>query len=59
MASFEPEEIDFEDLYDKADPIDDANLAESINQLNRSIQEQKELEKRICRAEWTSMNKDE
>ena len=59
MASFEPEEIDFEDLYDKADPIDDANLAESINELNRSIQEQKELEKRIRRAEWTSMNKDE
>ena len=37
MASFEPDEIDFEDQYDKADPTDDANLDESINELNRSI----------------------
>ena len=37
MASWEPDEIDFEDVYDKADPIDDANLDESINELNRSI----------------------
>ena len=29
MATWEPDEIDFEDQYDKADPIDDA----------RSIQE--------------------
>ena len=26
MASWEPGEIDFEDAYDKADPIDDVNL---------------------------------
>ena len=25
MASWEPDEIDFQDVYDKADPIDDAN----------------------------------
>ena len=34
MASWEPDEIDFEDEYDKADPIDDDNLDESINELN-------------------------
>ena len=59
MASLEPDEIEFEDQYDKADPIDDANLDESINELNRSIQEQEELERRIPRSEWKSMNKDE
>ena len=32
--------IDFEDEHDKADPIDDVNLDESINELNRSIREQ-------------------
>ena len=37
MATWEPDEIDFEDQYDKADPIDDANLDESMNELNRSI----------------------
>ena len=37
MASLEPDEIDFKDEYDKADPIDDDNLDESINELNRSI----------------------
>ena len=47
MASFELDEIDFEDQYDKADPIDDANLDESINELNKSIQEQEELERRM------------
>ena len=26
MASWEPDEIDFEDSCDKADPIDDADL---------------------------------
>ena len=57
MATWEPDEIDFEDQYDKADPIDDANLSESINELNESIREQEELEKRIHRAEWTSTNK--
>ena len=52
MASWEPNEIDFEDRYNKADPIDDANLVESINELNRLIQEQVELENRIIRSEW-------
>ena len=59
MASWEPDEIDFEDEYDKADPIDDATLDESINELNRSIREQEELENRIRRTEWSSMNEDE
>ena len=59
MASLEPDEIDFEDQYNKADPIGDANLDESINELNRSIREQEELEKRFRRSEWTSTNKDE
>ena len=59
MTSWEPDEIDFEDECDKADPIDDADLDESINELNRSIREQEELENRIRRAEWSSMNKDE
>ena len=43
MASWEPDEIDFEDQYDKTDPIDDDNLDESINELNKSIQKQEEL----------------
>ena len=59
MATWEPDEIEFEDQYDKVDPIDDANLDESMNELNRSIREQEELERRITRAEWTSTNKDE
>ena len=59
MATWELDEIDFEDQYDKADPIDDANLEESMNELNRSIREQEELERRILRSEWKSMNKDE
>ena len=59
MATWEPDEIDFEDQYDKADPIDDADLNASMNLLNESIREQEELEKRIHRAEWTSKNKDE
>ena len=59
MASWEPDEIDFEDEYDKADPIDDANLDESINELNKSILEQEELESRIRRTEWSSMDKNE
>ena len=57
MATWEPDEIDFEDQYNKADPIDDANLRESINELNESIREQEESEKRIHRVEWTSTNK--
>ena len=59
MASWEPDEIDFEDEYDKADPIDDADLDTSINELNESTREQEELESRITRAEWTSTNKDQ
>ena len=43
MAAWEPDEINFEDQYDDADPIDDANLDESINELNRLIREQEEL----------------
>ena len=37
MAPWEPDEIDFEDEYDKADPIADANVDKSTNELNRSI----------------------
>ena len=59
MATWEPDEIDFKDQYDKADPIDDANLDELINELNKSIREQEELRERLSRAEWTSTNKDE
>ena len=59
MATFELDEIDFEYQYDKADPIDDADLEESMTILNESIREQEELESRITRAEWTSTNKDE
>ena len=59
MATWEPDEIDFEDRYDKADPIDDDNLDESMNELNRSIREQERLERRFRRAEWTSTNEDE
>ena len=51
--------IDFEDEYDKADPIDDENLDESITALNESIREQEELEDRIRSTEWSSMDKDE
>ena len=59
MASWEPDEIDFEDQYDKADPIDDADLDESMNELNKSIREQEELQEKLSRAEWKSTNKDE
>ena len=59
MATWEPDEIDFEDQYDKLDPIDDANLDESMNELNESMREQEELESRITRGEWTSTNKDQ
>ena len=60
MASLELDEIDFEDQYDKADPIGDADLESmnlSMNLLNESIREQEELESRICRTEWSSMDK--
>ena len=59
MASLELDEIDFEDQYDKADPIDDADLDTSMTLLNESILEQEELESRIRRTEWKSTNKDE
>ena len=59
MATFEPDEIDFEDQYDKLDPIDDADLDTSMNELNESIREQEQLESRITRAEWKSMDKNE
>ena len=55
MATWEPDEIDFEDQYDKADPIDDANLDESINELNESIREQEELRERLNKDERTKL----
>ena len=45
MASWEPDEIDYEDQYDKADLIDDANLDQLINELNILIREQKGYKK--------------
>ena len=57
MASWEPDEIDFEDQYDKADPIDDSNLDESTNEVNRSIREQEELQGKVSGAEWSPINK--
>ena len=59
MASLELDEIDFEDWYDKADPIDDADLDASMTLLNELIQEQEELESRIGRTEWSSMDMNE
>ena len=59
MASLELDEIDFKDQYDKADTIDDADLNTSMNLLNESIREQEELESRIRRTEWLSMDKSE
>ena len=59
MASLKQDEIDFEDQYDKADPIDDADLDTSMTLLNESMREQEELESRIHRTEWKSTNKDE
>ena len=59
MATWELDEINFEDQYDKADPIDDADLDTSMNLLNEPIQEQEELGSKICRTEWSSMDKSE
>ena len=59
MATWEPDEIDFEDRYDKLDPIDDADLDASMTLLNESMRVQEELESRITRAEWTLTNKDQ
>ena len=58
MTSWEPDEIDFEDQYDKTDPIDDADLDESMNELNESIREQEKLQEKLSRAEWSPINKD-
>ena len=41
MASLELDEMDFEDQYNKADPIDDDNLDESINELNNLYKNRK------------------
>ena len=59
MATWEPDEIKFEDQYDKVDTIDDADLDASMTLLNESMRVQEELESRITRAEWTSTNKDQ
>ena len=59
MASWEPDEIDFEDQYDKVDTIDDADLDASMTLLNESILEQEELQEKLSRAEWKSTNNDE
>ena len=37
MATWEPDEIDFEDQYDKADPVDDADLDTFMTLLNELI----------------------
>ena len=59
MAAWEPDEIDFEDQYNKVDPIDDADLDASMTLLNESIRVQEELKEKLSRSEWTSMNKGE
>ena len=59
MASWAPDEIDFEDEYDKVDPIDNDSLDESMTILNKSIREQEELQEKLSRAEWSPINKDE
>ena len=51
MATWEPDEINFEDQYNKIDPIDDVDLDTSITILNESIQEEEELRERLTRAE--------
>ena len=56
MASLELDKIDFEDWYNKADPIDDVDLDASMTLLNESIREQEELESRIHRTQWIKMN---
>ena len=59
MASFELDEIDFEDQYDKVDTIDDDSLDESMTILNETIREQEELQEKLSRAEWSPINKDQ
>ena len=58
MATWEPDETDFEDQYDKADPIDDADLDASMTLLNESMRVQEELREKLSRAEWSPINKD-
>ena len=59
MATWEPDNIDFEHQYDKADPIDDADLDASMTLLNESMQVQEELREKLSRAKWTSTNEDQ
>ena len=59
MATWEPDEIEFEDQYDKVDTIDDDSIDESVTILNKSIQEQEELQEKLRRSEWSPINKDE
>ena len=59
MATWEPDEIEFEDQYDKVDTIDDDSLDESMTILNKSIREQEKLQEKLSRAEWSPINKDE
>ena len=59
MVLLELDETDFEDQYDKANLIDDADLDASMTLLNESIRVQEELESRIRRTEWLSMDRDE
>ena len=59
MATWKPDEIEFEDQYDKVDTIDDDSLDESMTLLNKSIREQEELQERLSRAEWSPINKDQ
>ena len=59
MATWEPDEIEFEDQYDKVDTIDNDNLDESMTILNKSTREQEELQEKLSRAEWTSTNDDQ
>ena len=47
MATWEPDEINFEDQYDKADPIDDADLDTSMTLLNESMRVQEELREKL------------
>ena len=59
MATWEQDEIEFEDQYDKVDTIDDDSLDESMTILNKSIQEQEELQEKLRRSKWSPINKDQ
>ena len=58
MATWQPDEIEFEDQYDKVDTIDDDSLDESMTILNKLIRDQEELQEKLSRAEWSPINKD-